>query len=108
MVLSEWIDHLIFLWSIFLLVVGLIFTASGFGILVAGRLDGVILIICGAAMFWGGWIISGARGFPCAVAAVLNMFGAVQTVAFWNFEVNPVIVAVGPTVFLLAKFLFHH
>jgi hypothetical protein len=103
MTVLEWIDHFIFFWAIFLLIVGLIFTASGFGIFVAGRLDGIILIISGAAMFWAGWAMSGARGLPCAAAAILNMFDAASTVAFWNFEVNPGIVAMGPTVFLSAK-----
>jgi len=98
-----WIDRLIFFWAIFLLILGLIFTASGFGIFVVGRLDGLILIISGIAMSWGGWIMSGAKGFPCGAAAILNMFDAASTVAFWNFETNPVVLAVGPTLFLVAK-----
>jgi hypothetical protein len=97
------VESLIFSCAVFLLLVGLIFTASGFGIFVVGRFDGIILIVSGIAMFWGGWIMSGARGFPCGAAAVLNMFDAASTVALWNFEVNPVILSVGPTLFLVAK-----
>jgi len=97
------IDHITFSWAVFLLVLGLIFEASGFGIFVAGRLDGFLLIFIGVTMFWGGWILSGARGFSCAAAAVLNMFDAASTAAFWNFEINPVVLAVGPTIFMIAK-----
>ncbi len=97
------IDYVRFLWAIFLLVLGLIFVASGFGVFVAGRLDGVIFIVIGVTMFWGGWILSHARGFSCAVAAVLNMVDAASTVAFWNFEINPVVLAAGPTIFMTAK-----
>jgi hypothetical protein len=99
----DWIDYLIFSWAIFLIVLGLLFTASGFGIFVAGRLDGIILIISGVTMYWGGWIISGAHSFPCAIAAILNILDASSTVAFWNFEVNPVVLAAGPAWFLIAK-----
>jgi hypothetical protein len=84
-------------------VLGLIFEASGFGIFVAGRLDGIIIIVIGVTMFWGGWILSRAQGFSCALAAVLNMFDAASTVAFWSFEINPVVLAIGPTIFMIAK-----
>jgi len=97
------IDHFVFSWAVFLLVLGLIFEASGFGIFVAGRLDGFVIIVIGVTMFWGGWILSRARGFSCAVAAVLNMFDAASTVSFWNFEINPVVLAAGPTIFMIAK-----
>jgi hypothetical protein len=96
-------DYLVFLWAIFLIVLGLIFVASGFGVFVSGRLDGFIFVIIGVAMFWGGWVLSGARGFSCAVAAVLNMFDAASTVAFWSFEINPFVLAAGPTIFMSAK-----
>jgi len=99
----ELIDHLVFSWAILLLVFGLIFEASGFGIFVAGRLDGFILIIIGLTMYWGGWILSRAQSFSCALAAVLNMFDAASTVSFWNFEINPVVLAAGPTIFMIAK-----
>lgn len=98
-----WVDQAAFLASIFLLVVGLVFVASGFGIFVIGRLDGVILIVMGFSMFWGGWTMSGARGVSCAAAAVLNMFDAASTLSFWSFEINPLVLALGPTVFLVAK-----
>jgi len=97
------IDYVIFSWAVFLIVLGLIFEASGFGVLVAGRLDGFIIFFIGVAMFWGGWILSRARGFSCAVAAVLNMFDAASTLAFWNFEINPVVLAIEPTLFMIAK-----
>lgn len=96
-------DYTVFSWAIFLLVVGLIFEASGFGVFVTGRLDGFIFIIIGVTMFWGGWILSGARGFWCAAAAVLNMFDTASTVAFWALEINPIVLAVGPTIFMTAK-----
>ncbi len=99
------VNYLTFGAAVFLIVIGLIFTASGFGIFVVGRLDGVILIASGVAMFWGGWIISGAKSFPCAVATMLNMLDAASTVAFWNFEVNPIVVTAGPTLFLAAKII---
>lgn len=97
------IDVLIFSWSIFLIVLGLILAASGFGILVVGRLDGIIIILIGAAMFWGGWILSRARGVPCAAAAVLNVFDAASSVSFWSFEINPFVLSIGPTMFMIAK-----
>jgi len=97
------VDYIVFFWAVFLLMLGLIFEASGFGVLVTGRLDGFIFIIIGIAMFWGGWALSGARSFPCAVAAVLNILDASSTVAFWSFEVNPFVLAAGPTIFLVAK-----
>jgi hypothetical protein len=97
------VDYFVFSWAIFLLVIGLIFAVAGFGMFFVSRLEGFVLIPLGLAMFWGGWIISGARGFPCAVAALLNMFDAASTVAFWNFEINPFVLKLGPTVFLIAK-----
>ena len=96
-------DHFGFIWSVFLIVVGLIFAASGFGVFVAGRLDGFVILTFGLAMFWGGWIMSGAKGFPCASAAVLNMIDAASTVAFWNLEANPIVIAIGPALFMIAK-----
>jgi hypothetical protein len=99
----ELIDHFVFSWAVLLLVLGLIFEASGFGIFVVGRLDGFILIVIGVTMYWGGWILSRARSFSCALAAVLNMFDAASTVSFWNFEINPVVLAAGPTIFMIAK-----
>jgi len=68
-----------------------------------GRLDGFIFIVIGVAMFWGGWVLSGARGISCALAAVLNMLDAASTVAFWSFEINPFVMAAGPTIFMVAK-----
>jgi len=90
-------------WAVFLLTLGLILEASGFGIFVVGRLEGGILIVIGVAMFWAGWITSGAREFSCVIAAVLNMFDAALTVAFWSLEINPIVLAARPTIFLIAK-----
>jgi len=97
------IEYLIFFWAVSLSAVGLILEASGFGIFVVGRPEGIILTIIGLTMFLGGWILSGARSFSCVVAAILNMFDAALTVAFWNFESNPVVLASGPTIFIVVK-----
>lgn len=99
------IDQATFIVAIFLLVIGLIFEASGFGVFVAGRLDGLLLVVIGLSMFWGGWVMIGARGFSCATAAVLNMFDAASTVSFWNFELNPIALMAGPTAFMMAKIM---
>jgi hypothetical protein len=98
-------EYGMFFCAIFLIVVGLILTASGFGIFIVGRLDGFAIICLGLAMFWGGWTMSEAKGFPCAAAALLNMIDAASTVAFWNFEINPVVLAAGPTLFMIAKII---
>jgi hypothetical protein len=83
--------------------VGLVFEASGFGVFIAGHIGGLLLSVLGVSMYWAGWIISGAKSFSCAVAAALNMFDAASTLAFWNYEVNPTVLYLGPTLFLIAK-----
>ena len=97
------LDKSVFSLGVFSLVIGLLFEASGFGAFVAGQTGGLLLAIIGISMFWAGWVISGAQSFSCAVAAALNMFDAASTLAFWNFEVNPAVVFLGPTLFLMAK-----
>ncbi len=97
------LETLIFVWAALLLVLGLLFEASGFALFVAGRLDGIIILVVGLTMFWGGWVTSRAHGIWCASAAVLNMLDAASTLAFWSFEVNPLVVKAGPTIFLIAK-----
>ena len=97
------LDKAVFSLGAFSLVIGLLFEASGFGAFVAGQTGGLLLAIIGISMFWAGWVISGAQSFPCAVAAALNMFDAASTLAFWNFEVNPTVLYLGPTLFLTAK-----
>lgn len=97
------IDYFIFLVAVAFLAIGLLVQAAGFGVLVTGRLEGAILGVIGFTMFWAGWVISGARGIACIVASILNMFDAASTVAFWNYESNPVVLAAGPTVFMIAK-----
>jgi len=96
-------DHAVFSSAIFLLVLGLILEMTGFGLFVVGRLDGFLLVVIGVPMFWGGWVMSEARSFSCAIAAILNMFDAASTVVFWNFEINPFVRTAGPTVFMIAK-----
>ena len=96
-------DKIILASAVFLLIIGLLFEASGFGAFVAGEAGGLLLVVIGIPMFWAGWIISGAKSFPCATAAALNMFDAASTLAFWNFEVNPAIRHIGPSLFLTAK-----
>jgi hypothetical protein len=112
------LDKAVFSLGAFSLVIGLLFEASGFGAFVAGQTGGLLLAIIGISMFWAGWVISGAQSFPCAVAAALNMFDSASTLAFWNFEVNPAVIFLGPTLFLIAKIVcsivivlyarFHH
>jgi hypothetical protein len=97
------LDSVIFSCAIFLLVIGLIFEASGFGTFIAGQSGSLLLVIIGISMFWAGWTISGARSFPCAIASALNMLDAASTLAFWNFEINPAVRYVGPQLFLAAK-----
>jgi len=97
------LDAFIFVSAIFLLVIGLIFEASGFGAFVAGQPAALLLVVIGISMFWAGWTISGARGFSCAIASALNMFDAASTLAFWNFEINPAVRSIGPTLFLVSK-----
>jgi len=97
------VDPRAFLAVVALLVFGLIFEASGFGAFVAGRPEGLLIVFIGVTMFWGGWTLSEAKSFPCGAASALNMADAALTVAYWSFEVNPVVVAAGPIVFLLSK-----
>jgi len=118
MMLVPLLDHVIFSSAVFLLVIGLIFEASGFGAFIAGQMGALLLVVMGISMFWAGWIISGAHSFPCAAAAALNMFDAASTLAFWNFEINPAVLYIGPSLFLIAKIVcsiaivfyakFHH
>jgi hypothetical protein len=112
------LDVIIFALAIFLLVIGLIFEASGFGTFVAGQPVALLLVVIGISMYWAGWTISGARSFSCATASVLNMFDAASTLAFWNFEINPAVRSIGPTLFIVSKIIcsivivlyakFHH
>lgn len=97
------VDYFIFLVAVAFIVLGLLLLAAGFGVFVIGRLEGIILIAIGLPMYIAGWTISGAHGISCITASILNMLDAASTVAFWNFESNPVVVAAGPTVFLTAK-----
>jgi hypothetical protein len=99
----ELLEYFTFPWAVLLLVLGLVLGASGFGVLVTGRWDGLILVVIGLTMFWGGWVMSRARGAWCGAAAVLNMFDAASTFVFWNFEANPFVIALGPTLFMGAK-----
>ena len=97
------LDKIVFSLGVFALVIGLVFEASGFGVFIACHIGGMLLVVLGVSMYWAGWVISGAQSFSCAVAAALNMFDASSTLAFWNFEVNPAVLYLGPTLFLIAK-----
>lgn len=89
--------------GIFLL--GLLFVAGGFGTVVAGHLEGFLVVFVGVAMFWAGWVGSQARGLSCLLAAVLNVLDAAVTLASWTREINPFVLSLGPTLFIVAKLL---
>jgi hypothetical protein len=91
--------------SIGILLLGLLFVAGGFGTFVAGHLEGLLLVFVGVAMLWAGWIGSQAKGLECLIASLLNTLDASITLASWNYEVNPVVLASGPTLFIGAKML---
>ena len=99
----ELLDHIVFSFAVFLLVIGLILEASGFGAFIAGHSGSLLLVIIGISLFWAGWTISGARSLSCALASALNMFDAASTLVFWNFEINPAVRYIGQPLFLAAK-----
>jgi hypothetical protein len=88
-----------------ILLLGLIFVAGGFGTFVAGHIEGLLIVFVGVAMLWAGWIGSQAKGLFCLIAACLNTLDASITLASWNYEINPLILGTGPTLFLIAKLL---
>lgn len=87
--------------GIFLL--GLVFVAGGFGTFVAGHMEGLLIVFLGVAMLWAGWAGSQAQGLSCLMAASLNTIDAAITLASWNYEINPLVRTVGPTLFMVAK-----
>lgn len=87
--------------GIFLL--GLVFVAGGFGTFVAGHMEGLLVVFLGVAMLWAGWAGSQARGLSCLMAASLNTIDASITLASWNYEINPLVLTAGPTLFIAAK-----
>ena len=89
--------------GIFLL--GLLFVAGGFGTFVAGHMEGLLVVFVGVAMLWAGWAGSQARGLSCLMASSLNTLDASITLASWNYEINPLVLAAGPTLFIAAKML---
>ena len=91
--------------SIGILLLGLLFVAGGFGTFVAGHLEGLLVVFVGVAMLWAGWIGSQAKGLACLIASFLNILDASITLASWNYEVNPLVLASGPTLFIVAKML---
>jgi hypothetical protein len=91
--------------SIGLLLLGLIFISGGFGTFVAGHIEGLLVVFVGAAMLWAGWIGSQAKSLSCLLATCLNTLDAAVTLASWNYEVNPLVLSTGPTLFLSAKLL---
>jgi len=91
--------------ALVILLVGLLFVAGGFGTFVAGHVEGLLVVFVGVAMFWAGWVGSEAKGLLSLVAAALNTLDASVTLASWNYEANPLVLATGPTLFLAAKML---
>jgi hypothetical protein len=91
--------------SIGILLLGLLFVAGGFGTFVAGHMEGLLVVFVGVAMLWAGWIGSQAKGLSCLIASFLNTLDASITLASWNYEVNPLVLASGPTLFIAAKML---
>jgi len=91
--------------SIGLVLLGLLFVVGGFGASVAGHLEGLLVVCIGVAMLWAGWVGSQAKGLSCLIAATLNTLDASITIASWNYEINPLVLSTGPTVFIAAKLL---
>lgn len=91
--------------AIGLLLLGLLFVVGGFGAFVAGHLEGLLIVFVGVAMLWAGWVGSQARGLSCLMAAILNTLDASITIASWNYEINPLVLSTGPTLFISAKLL---
>jgi hypothetical protein len=91
--------------AIGLVLLGLLFVVGGFGAFVAGSLEGLLIVFIGVAMLWAGWKGSQAKGLSCLIAASLNTLDASITVATWNFEINPLVLGTGPTLFIAAKLL---
>jgi hypothetical protein len=88
-----------------MLLLGLLCVAGGFGAFVSGHPEGLLVAFIGVAMLWAGWVGSEARGLSCLVAASLNTLDASITIATWNYEVNPLVLSTGPTLFVAAKLL---
>jgi hypothetical protein len=84
---------------------GLLFVAGGFGTFVAGHLEGMLIVFVGVAMLWAGWVGAQAKGLSCIIAVGLNTLDAALTLASWNYEINPLVLSTGPTLFLSAKLL---
>ncbi|MGA2971585.1 MAG: hypothetical protein ABSE39_03050 [Candidatus Bathyarchaeia archaeon] len=91
--------------AIGLVLLGLLFVVGGFGAFVAGHLEGWLIVFIGVAMLWAGWAGSQARGLSCLIAVCLNTFDASITIASWNYEINPLVLSAGPTLFVAAKLL---
>jgi hypothetical protein len=91
--------------SLGILLLGLLFVAGGFGTFVAGHVEGLLVVFVGVAMLWAGWAGSQAKGLSCLLAVCLNTLDASITLASWNYEINPLVVQSGPTLFVIAKLL---
>lgn len=91
--------------AIGILLLGLIFVAGGFGAFVAGHPEGLLIVFVGIAMLWAGWVGSQAKGLSCLMAVSLNTLDASITIATWNYEINPLVLSAGPTLFISAKLL---
>ena len=91
--------------SLSLVMLGLVFVAGGFGTFVAGHVEGLLIVFVGVAMLWAGWVGSQAKGLSCLIAACLNTLDASITLASWSYEINPLVLSTGPSLFLMAKLL---
>jgi hypothetical protein len=91
--------------ALVILLIGLLFVAGGFATFVAGHVEALILVFVGVAMSWAGWVGSQAKGLSSLIAAALNTLDASVTLASWNYEINPLVLAAGPTLFITAKML---
>ncbi len=91
--------------AIGILLLGLVFVAGGFGAFVAGHIEGLLVLFIGVAMLWAGWAGSQAKSLSCLMAASLNTLDASITLASWNYEINPLVLSTGPTLFISAKLL---
>ena len=92
--------------AIGLLLLGLLFVVGGFGAFVAGHLEGLLIVFVGVAMLWAGWVGSQAKGLSCLMAATLNTLDASITIASWNYEINPLVLSTGPTLFVCGETTF--
>ncbi len=72
----------------------------------AGHLEGLLIVFIGVAMLWAGMGRKPSqRAILFDAAVCLNTFDASITIASWNYEINPLVLSAGPTLFVAAKLL---